>query len=110
MQSAVAINTLTFARKLKSAGFNEQQAELQAEAINEALMDFQDKRLEELATKGDLKTEIGMLRAELSAEISELRAELSAEISRSETKLIKWGIALMFAQLAGFAGIINLFL
>ena len=88
MMHAVAIDTLAFARKLKSSGFNEKQAEAQAETINAVLMDFQDKRLEELATKSDLK----------------------AEISKTETKLIKWGVTLMFAQLAGVAAIIKLFL
>ena len=105
MQHATAINTLVFARKLKSVGFNEQQAEAQAEVINEALIDFQDKRLEELVTKGDLRAEISDLRAE----ISNVEAKLSAKISQSETKLIKWGITLMFAQLAGVASIVKLF-
>lgn len=46
--SAIAFDTLAYAKKLKSAGFNEQQAEALAEAQAELI----DERL---ATKQDLK-------------------------------------------------------
>jgi prephenate dehydratase len=44
---AIAINTLAYARKLREAGFSEQQAEGQAEALAAAMTDT-------LATKQDL--------------------------------------------------------
>ncbi len=75
MQFAVAIDTFAFVKKLKSAGMNEEQAEAQAEAINSVLVNFQNKRLEELATKADLKAEI---------------ADIKDDISKTESKLIKW--------------------
>ena len=94
MQQAVVINTLSFAKKLRVAGFNDEQAEIQAEAINDVLIDFQDKRLEELATKGDLKA---------------VSADLRAEISKTESRLIKWGVGLFVVQFAALAALIKLF-
>ena len=46
--SAIAFDTLAYAKKLKKAGFTEQQAEVQAEAMAELVN-------EQLATKRDLK-------------------------------------------------------
>ena len=48
VMSAIAFNTLAYAKKLKAAGFTEQQAEVQAEAMAELVN-------EQLATKRDLK-------------------------------------------------------
>jgi len=94
MQQAVVINTLSFAKKLRVAGFNDEQAEIQAEAINDVLIDFQDKRLEELVTKGDLKA---------------VSADLRAEINKTESRLIKWGVGLFVVQFAALASLIKLF-
>ena len=108
MQQAVAINTLSFAKKLRTAGFNDEQAEIQAEAINDVLIDFQDKRLEELATKGDLKA----VSADLRSEISKVRTEVSdvrTEISKTESRLIKWVVGLFVVQFAALAALIKLF-
>jgi hypothetical protein len=103
---ALNINTLSFAKKLKAAGVNDKQAEAQAEALNDVLNDFQEKRLNELATKGDLLA----VKTEIKAEIGNVKAGLRTEIKSKELRLIKWGITLMFAQLAGIAAIIKLFL
>ncbi len=46
--SAIAFDTLAYAKKLKVAGFTEEQAEVQAEAMAELVN-------EKLATKRDLK-------------------------------------------------------
>lgn len=46
--SAIAFDTLAYAKKLKSAGFTEEQAEIQAEALAELVN-------EQLATKRDLQ-------------------------------------------------------
>jgi len=48
MGHAIMFDTLAYAKKLKSAGFTEEQAEVQAEALAD-LID------EQLATKRDLK-------------------------------------------------------
>jgi len=46
--SAIAFDTLAYAKKLKASGFTEEQAEVQAEAMAELVN-------EQLATKRDLK-------------------------------------------------------
>lgn len=47
MQAIITFDTLAYAKKLKAAGFTEQQAEVQAEALKEIIG-------ERLATKQDL--------------------------------------------------------
>ena len=47
MQTIITFDTLAYAKKLKAAGFTEQQAEVQAEALKEIIG-------ERLATKQDL--------------------------------------------------------
>ncbi len=46
MQTAAAIDTHSFIKQLERAGFTEPQAEAQSDAINQVLIDFQQKRLE----------------------------------------------------------------
>ena len=48
MAHAVSFDTLAYAKKLKSVGFTEEQAEVQAEALSDLIND-------QLATKQDLK-------------------------------------------------------
>ena len=53
--SDITFDTLKYAKKLKEAGFSEQQAEIQAEAIkhqSDVIQEFIDQKL---ATKEDLK-------------------------------------------------------
>jgi len=52
MQAIITFDTLAYAKKLKAAGFTEQQAEVQAEALKDIIG-------ERLATKQDL-TELEM--------------------------------------------------
>ena len=68
-----ALNTLKFARQLEKAGFTQEQAEAQAEAINDAFSEALDKQV---ATKAD---------------ITELRSEVMAEIT-----VIKWMLGVIF--------------
>lgn len=83
---SAAFDTLTFARRLREAGFSEAQAEGLAEA-------FRDASMEALATKPD----IGQLRHDMEL----LRADLGARIDRVETKLtgeltlVKWMLGLI---------------
>jgi hypothetical protein len=86
----VAINTLVFAKQLREAGLNARQAELQSEATNEVLIEFQDRHLSDLVTKECLKAEIAEVKAEFAevkADISRVENELKADISRVESGL-----------------------
>ena len=76
MSSTVAFDTLAYARKLKAAGFTEQQAELQAEALGEIVE-------ERLATKQDvlaLKRDIKELETTLKRDIKELEMRLTIRL------------------------------
>jgi hypothetical protein len=83
---SAVFDTLTFARRLREAGFSEAQAEGLAEA-------FRDASTEALATKQD----IGQLRHDMEL----LRADLGARIDRGEMKLtgeltlVKWMLGLI---------------
>ena len=86
----VAINTLVFAKQLREAGLNARQAELQSEATNEVLIEFQDRHLSDLVTKECLKAEIAEVKAEFAevkADISRVENELKADISRVESEV-----------------------
>ena len=62
---AIIFDTLAYAKKLKSAGFTEQQAEVQAEAlaslVNEQLATKRDLQELELNLKHDLTLRLGGL-------------------------------------------------
>ena len=62
------------------------QAEVQAQAINKALSDFQNSRLNELAT----------------------RADLQAEIAKAKVEIIKWVAGMLVAQAAIVATLVKL--
>ncbi len=79
--NAVPFDTLKLARRLEAAGFAPPMAAGTAEALAEAMSGA------ELATKSDLKTEIGSLRTELKAEIAAVRTELTTEIIGLRTEL-----------------------
>jgi hypothetical protein len=65
MSTALAFDTLQYAKRLKQAGFTDEQAEVQAEALSE-LVD------ERLATKLDIK--------ELQRDMKELEYKLTIKL------------------------------
>ena len=69
MGYALAIDTFAYAKKLKAAGFSEEQAEVQVEALAEIVE-------EQLATKRDLKD----LEMALRHEIKELEMRLTIRL------------------------------
>jgi hypothetical protein len=71
--SAAQFDTLTYAKRLREAGFTERQAEAQAEALR-AVVD------ENLATKRDLK--------ELESRLEIRFMEIDAHIKELETRLV----------------------
>jgi len=91
------LDTLKLARRLRNAGFSEEQATGAAEALAELV--FPD-----VATKADLKDEIRKLETELRGEIAEIRgeiAEVRAEISglRGEITGVRGEIAAVRGEL-----------
>ncbi|MBX5454207.1 MAG: CCDC90 family protein [Acidobacteriia bacterium] len=106
------LDTLKLARRLRNAGFSEEQATGAAEALAELV--FPD-----VATKADLKEletalrgEIGKLETELRGEIAEIRGEISglrgeiaavrgelhAEIGAMSTRIAQWIVGAMLVN------------
>lgn len=67
----MTFDSLTYARRLKTAGFSEAQAEALADANRDMLVP-------DLATKDDLKIEIGAVRTEMAAMEQRLSASIEA--------------------------------
>ncbi len=69
MSAALRIDTLKFVRRLTDAGMERPMAEAIVESIAEA--DPSD-----LATKADLRSEIGRLESKIETSVADLRAEM----------------------------------
>lgn len=80
---AVLFDTLSYTKKLREAGVPEKQAEVQAEAIAEALSG-------QLATKSDVE----LLRKDLQLSHSELRGDF---------KIVKWMLGVVISANIGLA-------
>jgi hypothetical protein len=101
-------DTLTYANKLREAGFTERQAQAQAEALV-AVVDSN------LATKTDIemlrratKTDIEMLRHDTKTDIEMLRHDLRADIAETKAEIIKWCVGSVFASVGLFAALVKL--
>ncbi len=85
--TAIAFDTLKFAKRLKEAGFTEQQAEAlaaaEAELIEENLSTKRDLKELEVALKGDLKE----LETSLERDLKELETVLRGEIRQLDLKI-----------------------
>ena len=81
---ATAIDTLAYTKRLLEVGFSNEQAEAQAQALNEAMEN-------NLATKSDLKdlhNEIIAVRKDLRNEIGMLDTKVDNKINRLEIKML----------------------
>jgi hypothetical protein len=95
--SVLAIDTLQYVKRLRAVGVPEAQAEVQAEALTEAVR-------ENLVTKADVSVAV----ADLRTEITGLEKRLSDKIHESQVKLIYWLIPLMIGQVAAVAALVKL--
>ncbi len=106
--SATALNIHEFYNELKSAGFNEQQAEvianIQSKTATWAIEQVRHKyhQLDDLAIKRDLKE----LELRLSAKIRESELSLETKIADSKAELVRWVIGAGFLQVALITGLI----
>jgi seryl-tRNA synthetase len=85
--SMEAFDTLAFAKKLKSAGYTEAQAEALVEAQAEVFRGMLDSTL---TTKTEFKAGIQEVRSEIAAvrtELAAVRTELKEEIAAVRTEL-----------------------
>ncbi|MFH1952936.1 MAG: DUF1640 domain-containing protein [Pseudomonadota bacterium] len=84
--AALTFDTLAYAKKLKAAGFTEEQAEVQAQAFAEIIE-------ERLATKQDLK---------------ELELAMRRDLAAVKSEIIKWVAGMLVAQAAIVATLVKL--
>ncbi len=88
--SALAIDTWRYVKRLRSVGVSEEEAEVHAEALTEAVR-------ETLVTKVDFDTRIAALESSLRLEIREQKSDI-----------LKWLIPLLIGQTAVLAALVKL--
>ncbi|MBF0462384.1 MAG: DUF1640 domain-containing protein [Magnetococcales bacterium] len=98
MSTAITMpfDTLAFVRRLETAGVPSAQAEAQVEMLSDAIKKVEETRLQELATKGDVRES----ELRLENKIESVRKDI--ESSKSET--IKWVAGMFVAQTALIIG------
>ena len=93
--TVVLFNTVESIRELKSAGFTDEQAEAQVKVFFNAIRQGVNNRLDELATKRDLKElelriteviagvqrEVAVIQADLQREVAGIRADVQGEVA-----------------------------
>ena len=79
--ATMSFDSLTFARRLKTAGFSEVQAETLADASREMIVHEQATTADLVAFKTELKHDIAALKTELKRDIAELRTEFKHDIA-----------------------------
>ena len=91
--ATITFDTLSYAKKLKAAGFTEQQAEVQAEAFAEIIE-------ERLATKQDIVL--------LQRDIKELELTMRSDLAAVKSEIVKWVAGMLVAQAAIVATLVKL--
>ena len=110
--SALAFDTYAAVKKLKEAGFTEQQAEAQTTLLTDVIAgelatkhdieaikhDIETVKLDLENVRAELKRDIETLRAELKRDIETLRADMKHDMKELELRLtIKLGAMLALA-------------
>lgn len=101
--TALAFDTLAYAKEMEAAGFSREQAEVFAAA--------QGKILKEAfaATELATKTDVNDVRIALKAEIQDVRTEvlrLENKMEANKHEVLKWVIGTMVAQTALIVAVI----
>ncbi len=123
---AIAFDTHKFVKHLTASGFTEAQAEAlageQVALINSNLATKADIEKLRLATQADIeklradtkediaevKADIEKLRLATQADIEKLRADTRADIANTESRLTRWIVGAMIAQIGVVVGLIKL--
>ena len=92
---AMPFDTLAFVKKLEASGIPSAQAEAQVEMLSDVIKKVEETRLQELATKGDIRE-------------SELKLETKIEsaVGNAKVEIIKWVAGLFVAQTALVFGVL----
>ncbi|WP_130472313.1 coiled-coil domain-containing protein [Candidatus Magnetaquicoccus inordinatus] len=97
----VPFDTLAFVKRLETAGIPAAHAEAQVEMLSDVIKKVEETRLQELATKGDVRE----VELRLEAKIETTKAELRRDIETAKVETIKWVIVTGIAVLGGVAAI-----
>jgi hypothetical protein len=100
--TAITFDTYDFVKKLKGAGFSEEQAEVltdlqKATSQNTLEQARHDYELDDLATKRDLR--------EIELKIELVKAELKRDIAETKAELIRWVVGVGLLQITIIAGL-----
>ena len=111
------LDTLQLRRRMREAGFAEEQADAVTEGIANIVAgelatkeDLRELRTEMLDRFAEVKGEIAEVRGEIAevrgeiAEVKNLVADLKASNADFKTSLVKWVVGLVAAMLLGGAG------
>ena len=99
-----AFDTLKATKLLKASGFEETQAEAVVATVRDAVSD-------NVATKadmGELRAEMGALRAELKADMGELRAEFKADIAELRASMYRMVLTTSLAVIGATVSLVKL--
>jgi len=105
--TALAFDTHEFVKRLKGAGFSEEQAEVLTDlqkttVLNTLEQARHDYKLDDLATKRDLKE----VETSLTYQIELLRSDTGKHIAKTKAELIRWVVAVGLLQITIIAGLI----
>ena len=111
------LDTLQMRRRMREAGFPEEQADAVTEGIANIVAgelatkeDLRELRTEMLDKFAEVRGEIAEVKgeiAEVKGEIAEVKntvADLKVSIADFKTSIVKWVVGLVAAMLLGFAG------
>ena len=94
----MTFDTLDYFEKLKNAGFTEEQAKVQVEAMQGVVRSYDEARRKELAAKGDIQ--------DLRLEMKSMEMRLSEKIEANKHEILKWMLGTMVAQTALIVAVI----
>ncbi len=104
------LDTLQMRRRMREAGFPEEQADAVTEGIANIVAgelatkeDLRELRTEMLDKFAEVKGEIAEVKGEI-AEVKNTVADLKVSIADFKTSIVKWVVGLVAAMLLGFAG------
>jgi len=94
----MTFDTLDYFEKLKNAGFTEEQAKVQVEAMQGVVRSYDEARRKVLAAKGDIQ--------DLRLEMKSMEMRLSEKIEANKHEILKWMVGTMVAQTALIVAVI----
>ena len=110
--TSLAFDTHASVKKLKEAGFTEQQAEAQVQVLAGIIESSLATKLDIAEVKRDierlgaeLKHDLGSTEAALRRDIELLRAEIKRDLAETKGEIIRWMAGLIIGAVVALTGI-----